>query len=156
MSNSEHNEKFTKIKSQSNWNLPNVAFMVGGFVVAFPVGVATAAWLALGKDVNIARTLKGTYDEYSPAAKSKYDDLKNSFGNKFGNNNNPDNAAYQAYKAEKAAEYEAAAHVAAEEAKTEEQQFNEYMAWQKQAKDEASFADFQAHQKTQTDTKDSQ
>lgn len=156
MSNENNKEKFTKYdgNGNSNWNFPNVAFMVGGFVVAFPVGIATAAWLALGKDVNIGRSLKNTYDEYSPAAKTKFEELKTKFGNKHSGGNNPDNAAYQAYKAEKAADYEATAQKAADEAKTEEQQFNEYMAWQKQSKDEASFADFQAHQKRQAEQKD--
>ncbi|MBL1421327.1 MAG: DUF2852 domain-containing protein [Alphaproteobacteria bacterium] len=144
MSDSQNKEKFTKYKGQSNWTFPNIAFMVGGFVIAAPVGIATAAWLALGKDVNIGRTIKNTYDEYSPIAKEKFDDLKGSWSHK---GNNPDNAAYQAYKAEKQAEYTEETKQRENAAKTEEQQFNDYMAWQKHAKDEASFADFQAHKK---------
>lgn len=153
MPHSKTENKFNNHNSQSNWTFPNIAFMVGGFVVAFPVGVATAAWLALGKDVNVARTLKDTYNEYSPTAKQKFDDLKQNWSHK---GNNPDNAAYQAYKAEKAAEYSYEAKQRAQQASTEEQQFNDYMAWQKQAKDQASFADFQAHQKAQAEKTDNE
>ena len=151
MSNSDKKDKFTKYNGQSNWTFPNIAFMVGGFVIAAPVGIATAAWLALGKNVNIASTIKNTYDEYSPIAKQKFDDVKDSWGQK---GNNPDNAAYQAYKAEKQAEYAEETKKRETEATTEEQQFNDYMTWQKHAKDQASFADFQAHQKSQADKSD--
>ena len=148
MSNSHKKEKFTKYNGQSNWTFPNIAFMVGGFVIAAPVGIATAAWLALGKNVNIASTIKNTYNEYSPIAKDKYENFKSDWQNK-GTNSTNDNAAYQAYKAEKQAEYAEEAKQRDEAHKSEEQQFNDYMAWQKQAKDEASFADFQTHQKSQ-------
>lgn len=151
MSDSDKKEKFTKYNGQSNWTFPNIAFMVGGFVIAAPVGIATAAWLALGKNVNIGRTIKNTYDEYSPIAKEKFDDMKDNWSHK---GNNPDNAAYQAYKAEKQAEYAEETKQRDHAVKTEEQQFNDYMAWQKQSKDEASFADFQAHQKAQDEKSD--
>lgn len=153
MSNSQNKQNFSNNNNKSNWNLPNVAFMVGGFFIAPPVGLATAAWLVLGKDVNIGRTVKNTYNEYSPIAKEKFSNLKENFGNSH-NGNNPDNAAYQAYKAEKQAENDAKAKQAADDVKTEEQQFAEYTTWQQQAKDEASFADFQNYQKSQQEKAD--
>ncbi|MCJ8324888.1 MAG: DUF2852 domain-containing protein [Rhizobiales bacterium] len=148
MTATDQKEKFKKYQGQSNWNLPNIAFMVGGFVIAAPVGIATAAWLALGKDVNIGRSLKSTYNQYSPLAREKFDGFTSGFKSN-SKNDTSDNAAYQAYKAEKMAEYEAQAEQRDADAKTEEQQFNEYMSWQKQAKDEANFADFKNHLKSQ-------
>lgn len=151
MTTTNQNETFKNYQGQSNWNLPNIAFMVGGFVIAAPVGIATAAWLALGKDVNVGRSLKSTYNQYSPIAKEKFDGFTSGFKSN-STNDTSDNTAYQAYKAEKTAEYEAQAQQRDDDVKTEEQQFNEYMSWQNQAKDEASFADFKNHLKSR-DTK---
>ncbi|MCJ8324303.1 MAG: DUF2852 domain-containing protein [Rhizobiales bacterium] len=154
MTSTNQKETFENYQSQSNWNLPNIAFMVGGFVIAAPVGIATAAWLALGKNVNVGRTLKSTYNQYSPLAKEKFNGFTSGFKSN-STNDTSDNAAYQAYKVEKMAEYEAKAQQRDKDAKTEEEQFNEYMSWQKQAKDEASFADFKNHLKSRdTSTKD--
>ena len=147
MTTTNQKEKFENYQGKSNWNLPNIAFLVGGFVIPLPVGVAIAAWLALGKDVNIGRSLRNAYNQYSPIAKEKFDGFTSGFKSN-GKNNTSDNAAYRAYKAEKIAEYEAKSQQLDQDTKTEEKRFNEYMNWQKQAKDEVNFANFKKHLKS--------
>lgn len=133
------NNKFEKIvetqKQNSNWNLPNVAFMVGGFMIAAPVGIATAAWLALGKNVNIGSSLKQKYDQYSPSIKAKFNSATSS-------SNYSENDAYKTYKAEQVATYEAEIKRASDEANDEEKKFYDFVKSRQSAKDKAEFNDF--------------
>ncbi|NRA88669.1 MAG: DUF2852 domain-containing protein [Rhizobiales bacterium] len=135
MSNSKINNKFEEVKSNGNWTLPNVALALGSFMVFHPVGIAAVAWLAFGKDVNIARTLKEKYNQYGPSIKQKF----NSDSYKTGST--PNNA-YNKYHADQVAEYEAEIKRQSNAASSEANEFNEFVNKRQASKDAAEFTEF--------------
>lgn len=132
--------------NHSNWNLPNVACMVGGFMIFAPIGFATVAWLVLGKNVDIIQSAKNKYNEYAPSIKSKFDKYKAKPGNY------SENAAYNEYKAEQVAEYEAEIERQNSNVSDEEKQFYEFVKSRQTDKDREEFAEFvKSKQKDATD-----
>ncbi len=133
-----NDSKFEKMKNvtpnQSNWNLPNIACMVGGFMVFPPIGFATVAWLVFGKNVDIIGSAKNKYEEYAPGVKSSFD--------KYKTKGSTDNSAYNDYKADQVAAYEAEIERQNNQVSEEEKLFNEFVKSRQTDKDRAEFADF--------------
>lgn len=142
--------------SNSNWRLPNVAFMVGGFMLFPPVGFAVLAWLVIGKNVDIAGTIKSKFNSGSPSMKQQFKS-KRHYGH-------TGNSAFDSYKADSISALEEEMQRRKEQLKEEETQFSEFVVNLQKSKDQAEFDQFmkvqesaaKAAEQTSKEVKDSE
>ena len=134
MNHSTTDNNYKCHNSNSNWRLPNVAFMVGGFMLFPPVGFGILAWLVIGKNVDILGTLKSKFNSSSPAFKQQFKS-KRHYGH-------TGNSAFDAYKHDSIARLEEEMQRRKAQLKDEENNFNEFVINLQKSKDQAEFEQF--------------
>lgn len=120
--------------SNSNWRMPNIAFMVGGFMLFPPVGFAVLAWLVIGKDVDILKSIKSKFNSGAPS-------MKQQFKSKY-HASQTGNSAFDSYKDDAITALEQEMQRRKEQLKQEETQFNEFVVNLQKSKDQAEFDQF--------------
>lgn len=133
---------------QSNWRSSNIGMLVIGFLIFMPFGLVLLAMLTLGKNINLLGMFKNFWNRMTNGADFKQPDLWASARDNYKRQNyNHDNAAFNAHRAERDAEFNEADKAAFAKMAEEEVAFNEYQAFKQAAEDKAMFARFKADQK---------
>ena len=140
MNHSATNNQYKCRNSNSNWRLPNIAFMVGGFMLFPPVGFAVLAWLVIGKNVDILGTIKSKFNSGAPSMKQQFK-AKRNYGH-------TGNTAFDSYKNDSISALEEEMQRRKEQLKEEETQFNEFVINLQKSKDQAEFDQFMQAQKS--------
>ncbi|MCJ8324304.1 MAG: DUF2852 domain-containing protein [Rhizobiales bacterium] len=134
MNHSTAHNNYNSNNSNNNWRLPNIAFMVGGFMLFAPVGFAILAWLVIGKNVDILGTVKSKFINSSPAFKQQFKS-KRHYGH-------TGNSAFDEYKHDSIARLEEEMQRRKAQLKDEENNFNEFVTNLQKSKDQAEFNQF--------------
>lgn len=126
--------------NNSNWRMPNIAFMVGGFMLFPPVGLAVLAWLVIGKDVDILGSIRGKFNSGAPSMKQQFKSNRH-----YGRTGN---TAFDSYKADSISALEQEMQRRKEQLREEEKYFNEFVINLQKSKDQAEFDQFMQAQKS--------
>lgn len=134
---------------QSNWRSSNVGMLVIGFLIFMPFGLVLLAILTLGKNINLLGMFKDFWNRMTKGASFKQPDLWASATDNYkAQNYNHNNAAFNAHRAQRDAEFTEADKAAFAQMAAEEEAFNEYQAFKKAAEDKTMFERFKADQKS--------
>lgn len=139
MNHSATNNQYKCRNSNSNWRLPNIAFMVGGFMLFPPVGFAVLAWLVIGKNVDIIGTIKSKFNAGAPSMKQQFKSRRHY--------SHTGNSAFDSYKHDSISRLEEEMLRRKEQLKEEETMFNDFVINLQKSKDQAEFDQFMQAQK---------
>ncbi|MBL1421328.1 MAG: DUF2852 domain-containing protein [Alphaproteobacteria bacterium] len=139
MNHSATNNQYKCRNSNSNWRLPNIAFMVGGFMLFPPVGFAVLAWLVIGKNVDILGSIKSKFNSGAPSMKQKFKSRHHY--------SHTGNSAFDSYKHDSISRLEEEMQRRKEQLKEEETAFNNFVISLQKSKDQAEFDQFMQAQK---------
>ena len=140
MNHSATHNQYKCRNSNSNWRLPNIAFMVGGFMLFPPVGFAVLAWLVIGKNVDILSSIKSKFNSGGPSMKQQFKSRRH-----YGHTGN---SAFDSYKADSISALEEEMQRRKEQLREEESQFSEFVINLQKSKDQAEFDQFMQAQKS--------
>lgn len=134
---------------QSNWRSSNIGMLVIGFLIFMPFGLVLLAILTLGKNVNLVGMFKNFWNRMTKGADFKQPNLWASASDNYKRQNyNYDNAAFNAHRDARDAEFDEADKAAFAKMAEEEVAFNEYQAFKQAAEDKATLERFKADQKS--------
>lgn len=135
MTHSATKNTYKSCTSTSNWQMSNIAVMVGGFVIMPPLGFAALAWMIIGKDVDIVRSVKGLFSKIGSSSNGASKTYRRNYS-KTGN------SAFDTYKEESITKLEEEMKRRKEQLREEETHFNEFVINLQQSKDQAEFNQF--------------